>query len=398
MTPQWRKKWLLTLLVLVVGFGASYGLLVGKPGPAPQAPPEQQAPSVDVVAAQPAPRALTVTTQGTVQPLREINLVSQVAGRVISTADTFAEGGFFSADEPLLQVEEADYQFAIARAESQVASARQRLAEERGRALQAEREWRDLGTSQANELFLRKPQIAAAEAALRAAEADLGAARLDLARTRVSAPFNGRISEKHVDVGQYVAPGTPVARVYATDVAQVRLPLTDRQVALLDLPLSYDNTNSIEAAGARVVLETKFANQNWQWQGRIVRTDASIDINSRVVYAVAEIERPFAREPGSERPPLSPGLFVNATINGRQIDEVVELPRNSLRTDGTVLVVDAQQRAQPREVEVLQSTATLMWVRGLDRGDRVIVSDPSIAIAGMTVTVKEAAVLAGLGR
>jgi len=397
MTPEWRRNWLLTLLVLVIGGGASYGLLVGKPGPAPQAAPELQPPRVDVVAAEPGPRALTVTTQGTVQPLREINLVSQVAGRVVATADTFAAGGFFGADEALLQVEEADYQFAIARAESQVASARQRLAEERGRALQAKREWRDLGSSQANELFLRKPQIAAAEAALRAAEADLEAAKLDLARTRVSAPFNGRISEKYVDVGQYVAPGTSVARVYATDVAQVRLPLTDRQVALLDLPLSYDNTDSTVGAGAQVVLEARFANQTWQWQGRIVRTDASIDVNSRVVYAVAEIERPFAREAGSERPPLSPGLFVNATINGRQIENVVELPRNSLRTDGSVLVVDAQQRAQPREVEVLQSTPQVMWVRGLERGDRVIVSDPSIALAGMTVTVNNNSAIAGRG-
>ena len=303
MTPTWRKNWLMAFLVLFVGGGAAYALLVGKPAPEPQAPPEVVPQRVDVLSVQPSSAALTVQTQGTVQPLLEIDLVSQVAGRVVSTADTFADGGFFTADTPLLQVEQADYEFAIARAESQVAAARQRLAEERGRALQAEREWRDLGTTQANDLFLRKPQIASAEAALRAAEADLGAARLDLARTRISVPFNGRISKKHVDVGQYVAPGTPVARVYATDVAQVRLPLTDRQVALLDLPLGYDNTNAEADTGAEVLLEARFANQAWQWRGRIVRTDASIDVNSRVVYAVAEIPRPFARDGSWQRPP-----------------------------------------------------------------------------------------------
>ena len=294
-------------------------------------------------------------------------------------------------------MEQADYEFAIARAESQVAAARQRLAEERGRALQAEREWRDLGTTQANDLFLRKPQIASAEAALRAAEADLGAARLDLARTRISVPFNGRISKKHVDVGQYVAPGTPVARVYATDVAQVRLPLTDRQVALLDLPLGYDNTNAEADTGAEVLLEARFANQAWQWRGRIVRTDASIDVNSRVVYAVAEIPRPFAREQGSERPPLAPGLFVNATISGRQIENVVELPRDALRTDGSVMIVDRQDRAQARPVDVLQSNSQQMWVRGLEPGERVIVSDPTLAVAGREVTVKTNSAIAGRG-
>lgn len=395
MSPEWRKNWLLTLVVLAVGVGAAYGLLVGKPAPEPQSPPETAPPRVDVVAARPTDRALAVETQGTVQPLREINLVSQVAGRVEETAPGFAAGGFFVAGEPLLRVEDADYRFAIARAESQVAAARQRVAEERGRSLQARREWRDLGTVEANDLFLRKPQLAAAEAALRAAEADLGAAQLDLERTRIAVPFNGRISEKHVDIGQYVAPGTPVARVYATDVAQVRLPLTDRQVALLDLPLGYDNSLPDEGVGADVILRARFANQTWEWQGRIVRTDASIDVDSRVVYAVAEVEQPFARDPDSERPPLSPGLFVNATITGRDISAVAELPRSALRSDGTVMVVDSQQRAEARPVEVLQSNARQLWVRGLGAGERVIVSDPSLTVAGMEVTVNDTSAVAG---
>ena len=386
MTPESRRNMMMTLAVLLVGGGMAYGLLVGKPGPAPAAAPETAPPLVDLVTVQPALHSLSVETQGTVQPLREIDLISQVAGRVISTADSFAAGGFFASGQPLVRIEEADYQFAIARAES-----------ERGRALQARREWRDLGSEQANDLFLRKPQLAAAEAALRAAEADLDAARLDLERTRVSVPFKGRISEKYVDVGQYVTRGTPIARVYATDVAQVRLPLTDRQVALLHLPLSYESGEDNSPAGAEVVLRARFANQTWEWRGRIVRTDASIDVDSRMVYAVAEVQQPFAREPDSERPPLAPGLFVSATISGRQIDGLVELPRDALRTDGSVLVVDNQQRAQSKPVAVLQSTPHRMWVSGLDRGDRVIVSDPSVAVAGMEVTVNDNAALAGRG-
>jgi RND family efflux transporter MFP subunit len=392
-----RRHWVTALSILLVGGGLAYAILVGKPAPEPQAPPEAQPPRVDVVAVRPARRALTVQTQGTVQPLREIDLVSQVAGRVVSTGEQFAPGGFFSAGQVLVKVEEDEYRFAIARAESQVASARQRLAEERGRALQARREWRDLDSKQANDLFLRKPQLAAAEAAVRAAEADLDAARLDLERTSLTIPFNGRIREKLVDIGQYVTPGTPVARVYATDVAQVRLPLTDRQVALLHLPLSYEDSAADSRAGADVVLQARFANRTWEWRGEIVRTDASIDIDSRVVYAVAEVERPFARDAGSERPPLAPGLFVNASITGREIDGVVELPRNALRSDNSVLIVDPQRRAQHRPVEILQSTPHRMWVLGLDRGDRVIVSDSGAAVAGMEVTVNATGAIASRG-
>jgi RND family efflux transporter MFP subunit len=375
------------LLVLLFGSGIAYALLVGKPDPEPEAAIAVAIPIVDVVTAIPLVRSLSVQTQGTVRPLREIKLISQVGGRVESTSAFFTVGSFFRAGEPLLKVEDIDYEFAIARAESRVADARQRVAEEQGRALQSKREWRDLGSEQANELFLRKPQLASAQAALKASEADLAAAKLDLARTSISAPFNGRVSEKYVDIGQFVTPGTAIATVYDTDVAQVRLPLTGRQVALLDLPLNYENQSASSAGGTPVLLRAGFANKLWEWQGRIVRTDASIDENSRLVYAVAEVDKPFAHDPSSERPPLSPGLFVEATITGRPLQQVSLLPQSALRTDGNVMVVDAEQRAQLRPVEILQSAGDQVWVQGLESAERVIVREQSLIVAGMQVAV-----------
>jgi len=382
-------------LVVLVGAGLSYGLLVGKPQPEPSLPEDTAAPVVSVMVVKPTVHALSVETQGTVRPLREINLVSQVAGRVEQVSPRFAEGGFFASGEALVKVEDIDYHFVIARAESQVAEARQRVAEEKGRALQAGREWRDLGSEQGNSLFLRKPQVAAAEALLKASQADLEAARLDLSRTSISAPFNGRISEKYVDIGQFVSPGTAVAMVYDTDVVQVRLPLTDRQVALLDLPLNYDNQTVGEMSQAAVVLRSRFAGQDWEWQGHLVRTDASIDVDSRVVYAVAEVDKPFARTPGSQRPPLSPGMFVHATISGRPLADVTQLPRNALRSGGWVMVVDDDQVARPREVVALQSDTEHAWVQGLVSGDRVMVSEPRNILAGTKVTVKIAELAGG---
>jgi len=396
MTVRWPRKALWALVVLLVGGGLSYALLVGKPHPEPEVQAEPGPPVVDVVVAAPATRALSVETQGTVRPLREINLVSQVGGRVESVSPRFARGGFFTANEPLVEIEEIDYQLQIARAESQVAAARQQVAEEEGRALQAKREWRDLGSDQANALFLRKPQLAAARSALKAAEADLEEARLDLARTAISAPFNGRISEKFVDIGQFVAPGTAIATVYDTEVAQVRLPLTDRQVALLDLPLNYEGETGAADSGARVLLRTRFANRDWEWEGRLVRTDASVDENSRVVYAVVEVDKPFAREEDSERPPLSPGMFVNATISGRPLAQVTRLPRSALRNDDTVMVVDGKQVARPRTVTVLQSSPDHVWAQGLERDDLVIVRGPALVLAGTKVAVHVAELASGM--
>jgi len=382
--------------VLAGGLALSWLLLTGKPAPEPQELPPRAVPMVDVATVDPAPAALSVTTQGTVRPQREIDLVSRVAGQVETVAKDFAAGSFFREGSLLVAIEDVDYELMIARMESQVAAARQRVAEEEGRALQAQREWRDLGNSQANALFLREPQLASAQASLRAAEAELAAALLDLERTRITAPFDGRISEKFVDAGQYVTPGARIARVYSTRSMEVRLPLTDRQVALIDLPLHYRAGGDSPEMPA-VSLRATFGGRDWTWQGRIVRTDASVDESTRVVYAVAEVTEPFAPGPSGERPPLVPGLFVHATIEGRSLPAVVGLPRSALRSDDTVMLVDAGQQLEPRAVSVLQSEGGRVWVQGLKRGDRVVVREPAAIVAGMRVEVNEVARIAGAG-
>jgi RND family efflux transporter MFP subunit len=378
------RRFLLPAVVLLVGLVVSYILLVSKPGPLAEPPVLASAPLVDVVAALPADIALTVTTQGSIRPRREINIVSQVGGLVEAVDPHFAEGGFFDTDIELVKVEDADYQFARIRAEARVADAAQLVAMEKGRVRQASREWRDLGNDEANQLFLRKPQLASAEATLRAAQAELGQASLNLTRTSIKAPFNGRISEKYVDVGQYITPGTAVAKVYDTDVVEVRVPLTGRQVALLDLPLNFQEYAQ-QAGGAEVKLKARFANREWEWSGRVVRTDASIDVDSRVVYAVVEVENPFAPEQESGRPPLAIGLFVEAEIQGRVLPQLVTLPRNALRNDGSVLLVDHNKRLQQKMVRVLKRNPSQVWVQGLERGELVVVSQPGLAVAGMLV-------------
>ena len=377
--------YILPLLVLILGFSAAYGLLVGKLRPLPQALEKRLPPTVSVVTVIPNVKSLSVITQGTVAPRREINIVSQVSGKVKAVSEDFAPGSFFTLDELLLEVEDQGYQFALVRAKARVADAEQLVALDKGRVRQAQREWRDLGNKDANQLFLRKPQLASAHASLLAARADLGEAELNLRRTKIRAPFQGRINKKNVDIGQSISPGTVIAKVYSTDVAEVRLPLTDRQVALLDLPLSYAN-GSTELVPANVTLSASFADQIWYWPGKIVRTDSSIDIDSRVVYAVAEINQPFARELGSRRPPLSMGLFVQAEISGREIASVVTLPRRALRSDGTLLLVDSDNRLFYRKTSMLKTDSSQVWVRGLPAGSRVVVSHLPIAVAGMEVS------------
>ena len=377
-----RRRLFGSAVFTVAGLAFCFLVLVGKPATQPTQFPEPRRPLVDIITALPSAHSIAVRTQGTVEPVRRVGLVAQVSGKVEAVSELALDGRFFKAGDTLLELEKADYEFAIARARAQEAAAAQRVAEERGRNLQAQREWRDLGTAEANDLFLRKPQLRAAEAAMAAAQADVAAAKLALDRTTVRAPFDGRIESKSVDIGQFVAPGTVLAQIYATDRVEVHLPISDSQLALLELPLF----ETAATAYPEVMLSARFGGERWQWQGQISRVEASIDRDSRVTFAIAEVSNPFG-EGNSERPPLTPGLFVEASIAGKPIQQSVELPATALRGDNTVLLVNENSRLERLPVELLRRERDRVWVRGIAAGQSVVAEQSSLLAAGAAIEV-----------
>jgi RND family efflux transporter MFP subunit len=374
--------------VIAVGVVCSWLLLTGKPDPAPKAVVAAPPPPVDVMVVTPKPRSVIVRSQGTVSPRREIDIVAQVSGRIVASGDNFAQGGFVDKDASLVTVEEDDYRFALIKAEARVADALQLLAQEKARARQAQREWRDLGNDEGNQLFLRKPQLASAEAAVASAEADRDQAKINLQRTRIVAPYDGRLRETMVDIGQYVNAGTKIARFYSTDAVEVQLPLTDRQVALLNVPLNYQDDSAKKKLP--VTLKAEFGGKVWTWQGFITRTDAEIDIQSRLLNAVVEVSNPFERAADSERPPLAIGQFVEAEIVGREINDVVILPRRAVQPEDKVWVLDNKNQLVTLPVDVLYSDGRQVFVKGdFIENTRVVVAPAAVMIAGRVVVPRD---------
>lgn len=372
--------------LLILGLGSVVVIVIATSKPAPQ-PAATTAPAplrTLVMTASPQSLSLPVATQGAVAPRREIDLVAQVGGRITAVAPTFVNGAFFSAGQVLATVEPQDYELAVVGATARVAQATQELATLRGQARQARREWRDLGNAEANALFLRKPQLAAAEAALAAAEAERDQARLNLQRTAIAPLFNGRIRETFVNLGQYVTPGTKVARIYDTAVAEVRLPLTDAQAALLDLPLNTDPAQP--ARPLPVTLSGTIAGQVYTWMGQITRTEASLDTRSRQYIAIAEVNNPF--QPGADgRMPMMVGLFVAAEIAGRQLDDVITLPRSAVFSGNQLFVVESGDTVRRVTVQVLARTEQEVVIRApLPAGARVVLEQQSLLADGVQIT------------
>ncbi len=373
--------------VAVLAAGALLALLLVKTAPEVEAETAARpAPLVRAIPATPRSVQLEVTTHGTVAPRTESELVPEVSGPVIEVSPSFVSGGFFEAGEVLLRVDPQDYEVALERARANLVR-RESEHERDQRELERQQKLAEREFASPQRLDTARTQARVAAASLREARASLDQAERDLARTRLRTPFRGRVRETSVDVGEFVNRGAPVATLYAIDYAEIRLPLADDDLAHLDLPLAQPS-GAVDTAGPEVELRARFAGRDHTWQGRVVRTEGEIDPRSRMVHVIARVEDPYAVE--RDRPPLAVGLFVEAAIAGRRVDDALVLPREALRAGDRLFVVDAEERLHIRPAELVRAQADEVVVRAeLAAGDRVVVSPLDAAVEGMRVRVAE---------
>lgn len=377
------KRFVLPFLIVLVGFGVAAILMVTGPKIEPRAP-QSRVPLVRVLNVSPRTVQLSTLTHGTVVPRTESELVPEVSGRIISISPAMVSGGFFSEGEVLISIDPLDYEDALEQAKAGLTRSQSDLANART----AHKRQLDLARKQSTSASQRDDalnRLRIAEATLREARVKRSRAERDLARTRLIAPYDGRVRKEKVDVGQFVNRGTSVATIYATDVAEVRLPIHDEELAYLNLSLLAHNMDIEDPV--KVTLRARFAGGNHEWQGKVVRTEGELDPRTRMINVIAQVALPYA--PVNDRPPLSIGLFVEAEIHGKQVDNVVVLPRSALRGANQVYVVDNDNRLRFRDIDVLRIVADQVYIKGgLQPGERVCISALENALDGMSVRLQ----------
>jgi RND family efflux transporter MFP subunit len=343
---------------------------------------------VDTITAEVTSLNLIVNSQGTVKPRTETTVVSEVSGKIVSVSPDFVAGGFFRKGEILLQIDPSDYRAGLKRAEAALASRKAKLADETARSEQALKDWQNMGKQgQPSDLGLRKPQMADARANVSAAEADVEKARRDLERTQISVPYDGLVRQKIVDIGQYVAPGTPLGITFAIDTAEVRLPLTNTDLKYLVLP-SGTQAKSQNKPFPPVTLSAQRAGITDSWQAQIIRTEGVVDETSRVVYAVAQIIDPYGVLGQSHQNELKVGTFVNAAIQGLSVKNTVVLPRYVLQPDNTVFIVNKDRELEILPVEVMRAEPKQVYISGgISAGTRVITTTLDAPVPGTKLAI-----------
>ena len=404
-------KIVLPVLILALGFGA-FQLLASMREPPQRVSRSYAGPLVEAITAPLQQVQVVVEGQGTVRPDAQIDLVPQVSGIVVWKDSDFKPGGTFAKGALLFRIDPRDYELAVQQAAVQVAQAHYQLDLAREEAAIAEQEWEKLhAADQApTDLVLRKPQLRAAEASLQGAEARLAEAQLRLDRTKVYAPFAGRVRTARVDVGQHLNAGQAIAQIYSIEKAEIVVPVPDEDLGWFTLPLpiavsaaSTSNTGSVSdlsaegrsrafafsREGASAEVSGTFAGRQHQWSGRLVRTEGELDPQSRMVRLVVEVEAPYGGI-ADGIPPLTVGMFVGVAIAGRTVDGVRVLPRAALRQGDRVWTVGRDGILSIRPVQVVRALKdeVLAYI-DMAPEERIIVSQLSGVTDGMQVRLAD---------
>ena len=372
-------KFGITVVVLLGAVLTAYALVITAPQPELQAL-EEVATAIRTTQIEPTELRLVVRSQGNVVPRTESELVPEVSGKVEWKSPNLVNGGFFRADEVLLKIDQRDHRSVVDRNKAKVSRARAEDEHARFELKRLQELVKKNLTSQSNlEAALRSQRIATAN--LAEAEIALIEAKRDLWRTEIRAPYDGLVRSERVDLGQFVSRGQSIAAVYASDFVEIRLPIADSQLAYLDVQLGQRGELSASERPA-AVLSTVYGGRHYEWMGELVRTEAEIDSRSRMVNAIVRV----ANADDGDHPPLPVGLFVNAEIQGRLVDDVVILPRAVLRNQNQVLVVDDDNRLRFRDVTLLRFDQDNVVINGgLEAGEIVNLSPLQTVIEGMRV-------------
>ncbi|MFB2681743.1 efflux RND transporter periplasmic adaptor subunit [Shewanella mangrovisoli] len=370
-----RLSPLFILLLFVVG---AIALMSTKEAPE-QKPEEMPVPIVDVTQVEQQTVSLNLPSYGVVTPKYKTQLVTEVQGRMLSISPQFVAGGIVKKGDQLAQIEPSDYEADLMQAEATLAQATAALNEEIARGEVAKIEFKGYDKGLPPELGLRIPQLKKEQANVKYAQAALARAQRNLERTVIRAPFDGIIKARNVDLGQYVTLGTNLGELYDTSIAEIRLPISNDDLAYLE---------SVDHPDTQVTLSASLAGKENTWLGNIIRSEGVIDADNRMVYLVAEIKDPYLREHKTQGSlPLKYGSFVNAVIKGRTVDGIVKLPRHVVRNEHVALV-NEQNIVEMRHVNVVRSDLENVFIKdSLKTGERVAITHFSNMANGQLVKI-----------
>lgn len=372
-----KKKWfrgILPLVILVIGFS---GMKVIKASGEvdEEKDPVDTRPTVKIETAIAEDYQVKITSYGEVKPLESTLVAAQVSGEVLTWHPNFVPGGLVLRGDTLFTIEADTYEAALLQAEADLSLAQANLIEEQARAEVAEREAKGTKVS---DLYLRKPQILSAQAAVKSAQARIKIAQRDLDNCTIKAPYDALVVKRDLGVGQFVNQGAQVGELYNIESAEISFPIAgfDREFLPSDIT---QKIATINTKGYNAIVR----------EGKVSRDLGIIDQSTRMSQLVVRVDDPYSLK--SSLPPLKFGHYVEVSFSGKTLNQVYRLPQE-LVNNRIIWVLDENQAMQPKRVEILREEGAYFLISdGLQNRDKLIMTLPEYPQKGMKVKIAEPA-------
>ena len=353
--------------------------VLGRVSPQPIEEPSPMDVKVQILT--PVDYEIKIKSTGTTTPITQTILTSEVGGEVIYRSKKFSEGSSVISGEILAKIDDTDLQLQYKNALLQLASAEVQFAVQKAEAEIAQEAWEKIGEGTAKELAAKKPQLKQAKAALDVAKAQVDSAKKKLNKTEISAPYTGRIQNISIDLGSTILPGQPVGSMYTSNEIEVTLSVKDSDLQFLDIPMDGRKLNPDQKS--LVVIKSLYKGKMQEWEGNLERVDGVIDPMTRMIKLIANFKNNFIED---SQPILPIGLFVEAEISGKTLMDVFIIPNTALTPNGEILVVNNDNELEIRKVDIITKTKNNILVKeGMRPGERIVVSKLSVATNGMLV-------------
>lgn len=376
-----NSKWMKGLLPLVV-LGGSIGVFSAINATANEKEENKvvdKRPTVKIEALAASDHQVVITSYGEVRPLERTQLSAQVSGEIINWHPEFVAGGLVKRGEVLFSIEPDNYQAQVYSAQAELARAQAALIEEQAAGEVALKESKRSPNLKHSDLYLRKPQILSAQAAVKSAQANLKRAERDLDNCQVRAPFDALVINRELGLGQFVNTGAHVATLNNIETAEVLIPIAGFDSAFLPRQIKGLKATVSQKGLANITREAVIA-----------RDLGVIDSTTRMSNLVVRIDDPYGLT--NDVPPLKFGSYVEVNFAGQTLNQIYRLPQE-LVNNSTVWIVNDEQKLQPKQVQVLREEGEYFLINaGLDSQDKLVLTLPEYPQKGMEVKIANAEV------